>query len=127
MKANLLGLRTAAYPVRDLAKAKAWYGRVFDAEPYFDEPFYVGFAIGGFELGLIPAEPGAQPGDSGVLVYWGVADAAAAHARLLGLGAREHGAVKDVGGGILVASVLDPDGNRLGIIQNPHFDPAQAR
>ena len=122
-----LGLRTVIYPVRDLPAAKAWYGRAFAVEPYFDEPFYAGFTVGGFELGLIPAEGEAQPGALGAQAYWGVADAAAAYARLLALGARAHEPVKDVGGGILVAALLDPDGNRIGIIQNPPVDPAQAR
>ena len=50
----LLGLRTAIYPVQDLAAAKAWYARVIGHAPYFDQPFYVGFDVGGFELGLVP-------------------------------------------------------------------------
>ena len=50
----ILGLRTAIYPVNDLAKAKDWYSQVLKMEPYFDEPFYVGFQVGGFELGLLP-------------------------------------------------------------------------
>lgn len=49
-----LGLRTAIYPAPDLAAAKAWYSKVLDLAPYFDEPFYVGFSVGGFELGLLP-------------------------------------------------------------------------
>ena len=57
MSTNIrLGLRTCIYPVPDLAAAKAWYARAFGVEPYFDEPFYVGFEIGGYELGLIPAQ-----------------------------------------------------------------------
>ncbi|HKI02790.1 MAG TPA: VOC family protein [Thermoanaerobaculia bacterium] len=116
-----LGLRTAIYYVNDLEKAKAWYSAVLETAPYFDEPFYVGFSVGGFELGLHPSGEGSQPGAGGVETYWGVTDADAALARLLGLGAREHKGVQDVGGGIRVASVLDPFGNVLGIIENPHF------
>jgi len=52
----LQGLRTAAYQVKELDKAKAWYGKVLGLQPYFDQPFYVGFNVGGFELGLVPAE-----------------------------------------------------------------------
>ena len=63
------GLRTVKVPVPDLARAKAWYGDVFGAVPYFDQPFYVGFAIGGFELGLVPD---GTPGIDGAVVYWGV-------------------------------------------------------
>lgn len=113
------GLRTIVFPVRNLAKAKAWYSQVLNQEPYFDESFYVGFNVGGFELGLDP--DGAQAGQSGPVTYWGVPDAPAAYARLLALGARAHEAVRDVGGGILLGSVQDPFGNLLGVIQNPHF------
>ena len=115
-------LMTAIYPTGDLAKAKAWYAEVFGVQPYFDQPFYVGFDIGGYELGLMPAEPPVhQAGNLGVTAYWRVADCAAAHARVLALGARELSAVQDVGEGIKVSSVTDPDGNALGLIENPHF------
>lgn len=117
----ILGLRTAIYRVADLDKAKDWYRSVLGADPYFDEPFYVGFNVGGFELGLDPDTSEGATGPGGVTTYWGVEDADAALARLLKLGAREHGPVRDVGGGIRVASVLDPFGNVFGIIENPHF------
>jgi predicted enzyme related to lactoylglutathione lyase len=115
----VLGLRTAIYPVSDLAAGKAWYARALGQEPYFDQPFYVGFAVGGFELGLIPD---GSPGPGGVQTYWGVADAAAELQRLQGLGALLHEAVRDVGEGIKVAAVRDPFGNVFGLIENPHFD-----
>jgi predicted enzyme related to lactoylglutathione lyase len=114
------GLRTVIYAVADLEKAKGWYAEVLSQQPYFSEPFYVGFNVGGFELGLDPDTSSVKPGNNAV-AYWGVSDARAAYARLLGLGARENSAVRDVGGGILVGSVLDPFGNVLGIIENPHF------
>jgi predicted enzyme related to lactoylglutathione lyase len=120
----ILGLRTAVYPVSDLEKGKKWYARVFQVEPYFDEPFYVGFNVGGFELGLIPD---GQPGDAGANVFWGVADVAAEFTRVLGLGATEHEPVRDVGGGIKTASVKDPFGNVVGLIENPHFDKAAVK
>jgi predicted enzyme related to lactoylglutathione lyase len=116
----VLGLRTAIYPVSDLAAGKAWYAGVLGREPYFDQPFYVGFAVGGFELGLIPD---GQPGPGGVQAYWGVADATAELQRLVGLGATLHEAVRDVGDGIRVAMIRDPFGNTFGLIENPHFDP----
>jgi len=116
-----LGLRTAIYHVDDLEKAKTWYSQVLATPPYFDQPFYVGFNVGGFELGLNPELSRTRPGAGGAVTYWGVADAAAALARLLALGAREHEALQDVGDGIRVATVLDPFGNVLGIIENPHF------
>jgi predicted enzyme related to lactoylglutathione lyase len=112
------GLRTAIYPAPDLARGKEWYRQVLGQDPYFDESFYVGFSVGGFELGLIPD---GEPGMAGVQVFWGVADTAAELARLSGLGAKVHEPVKDVGGGIKVASVLDPFGNLFAIIENPHF------
>ena len=114
------GLRTVIYSVKDLEKAKGWYAQALAQPPYFDEPFYVGFNVGGFELGLDPDTSGVQAGNNAV-AYWGVPDARAAYARLLELGAREQSAVRDVGEGILVATVLDPFGNVLGIIENPHF------
>ena len=76
----LLGLRTAIYPAPNLALAKAWYEQVVGAKPYFDEPFYVGFSVGGFELGLLPE---ATPGIAGPQPLWGVANAKAEFERLL--------------------------------------------
>lgn len=120
----ILGLRTAIYPAPDLDRAKAWYSTMLGVEPYFDQPFYVGFAVGGFELGLVPD---AIPGIDGARPLWGVADADAALERLLELGASSLEPVTDVGDGIRVAAVTDPFGNRLGIIENPHFDASQVR
>jgi catechol 2,3-dioxygenase-like lactoylglutathione lyase family enzyme len=111
-----LGLRTVIYPAPDLAASKAWFSTVLGVQPYFDEPFYVGFAVAGYELALDPAGDPA----TGPITYWGVADAAAALARLLAAGAGLRGGVQDVGGGIRVATVLEPAGSVLGIIENPH-------
>jgi predicted enzyme related to lactoylglutathione lyase len=116
-----LGLRTVAYRVDDLEAAKIWYAKVLGIEPYFDEPFYVGFNVGGFELGLHPIEEDEQLGIGGATVYWGVYDIELAMATLLEYGATLHGEIQDVGEGILVASVIDPFGNLLGVIRNPHF------
>ena len=119
-------LMTAIYPAPDVAKAKAWYAEAFGVQPYFDEPFYVGFNVAGYELGLIPAEPPLhEPGNRGVVAYWGVENADDAYARLLSLGAKSLSAVSDVGGGIRVGVVADPFGNALGIIENPHFGGPQ--
>lgn len=120
----LLGLRTTIYPVPDLAKGKEWYAAMLGIQPYFDEPFYVGFSVGGFELGLIPD---GQPGTAGPQALWGVADAAAGYQRLLSLGAKPLDPVTDVGGGIKVAAVIDPFGNRFGIIENPNFKASEVR
>lgn len=120
----ILGLRTVLYPVLDLAQAKQWYARVLETQPYFDQPFYVGFTVGGFELGLIPD---ATPGDTGAQALWGVVSAEGEFQRLLALGAVELEPVTEVGGGIKVAALRDPFGNRLGIIENPGFDPKAIR
>jgi len=120
----LSGLRTAIYPVKDLPAARQWYASVLGLEPYFDQPFYVGFSVGGFELGLIPD---GQSGVNGAYPMWGVDNADAELARLIELGATLLEAVTDTGEGIRVASVTDPFGNRLAIIENPHFNPAAVR
>ncbi len=112
-----LGLRTVIYPAPDLAAGRAWFAGLLGIEPYFDQPFYVGFDVGGYELGLLPD---ADPAD-GPLTYWGVEDADAALTALLGRGAAPHQAVQDVGDGIRTATVREPGGSLLGIIQNPHF------
>jgi catechol 2,3-dioxygenase-like lactoylglutathione lyase family enzyme len=116
----LQGLRTVVMRADDLEKSKAWYARLLGMAPYFDTPYYVGFNVGGFELGL---HPGGEDLWEGVdaLTYWGVADIDAARARLLELGAKEHQPIQDVGEGIRLATVRDPFGIIVGIIENPHF------
>ena len=123
----ILGLRTCVYfvPPDRLAEATEWYTRMAGVAPYFQEPFYVGFTVGGFELGLLP--DGGTPGPGGTVVYWGTKDIAAEVARLEGIGARVVRPIEDVGGGIKVATVADPFGNLVGVIDNPHFDPAAVR
>ena len=116
----LQGLRTVIYHAPDLAAAKAWYTAAFGVTPYFDEPFYVGFDIGGFELGLDPDTSSVKIGNNAI-AYWGVSDIDDAHARLLDRGARRLDPVKEVGGDIKVATIADPFGNVIGLIQNPHF------
>jgi len=121
----ILGLRTALYPAPNLAAGKAWYAKVLGIEPYFDQPFYVGFAVGGFELGLVPD---ATPGDlGGAQVLWGVVDIEAEVKRLIALGASPLDPVTEVGEGIKVAALLDPFGNRFGLIENPHFRVSEVR
>ena len=122
MPSKFLGLRTTIYIVSDLAKANEWYANAFGEQPYFDEPFYVGFNIGGYELGLMPEEEksSAEKADS-VLSYWGVEDINDTYQHLLSLGATTHEEPTDVGGGIMVATVKDPWQNIVGLIVNPHF------
>jgi predicted enzyme related to lactoylglutathione lyase len=117
---HFLGLRTVIYHAPDLDKAKAWYSSVLGFAPYFDQPFYVGFNVGGYELGLDP-DASTTPGGASGVAYWGVSEAEATLQRLLALGATERNGVQEVGDGIKVASVQDPFGNILGIIENPHF------
>lgn len=120
-----IGLKTAVYQVKDLQEAKAWYARVMGVQPYFDQPFYVGFQTGGSELGLAPVKGAEAKRQASGVAYWRVEDARAAYRRLLELGATEIGPVRDVGDGILVATVHDPFGNVLGIIQDSSFKPPE--
>lgn len=120
----ILGLRTAVYTTPDLERGKLFYSQVLQTAPYFDEPFYVGFSVGGFELGLVPDGP---QGAGGTAAYWGVADIEAAVGWVTQCGGNLDGAIQDVGDGIRVAEFIDPFGNRFGLIQNPHFDPAKVR
>jgi predicted enzyme related to lactoylglutathione lyase len=104
----------------DLAHAKAWYSDMFGITPYFDEPFYVGFNVGGYELGLDP-DTDTPPGPGGATAYWGVADLDAVLAQVTGRGGVVVTPAQDVGGGIRVATLADPAGNVIGLIENPHF------
>jgi catechol 2,3-dioxygenase-like lactoylglutathione lyase family enzyme len=112
-----LGLRTIVYPAPDLATSKAWWTEALGIEPYFDEPFYVGFNPGGYELGLNPAgDPAAGPS-----TYWGVRDIAAEAERLAALGAVAVAAVEEVGDGIKLGTFRSPGGDVFGLIENPVF------
>jgi predicted enzyme related to lactoylglutathione lyase len=116
-----LGLRTAAYQVKELDKAKAWYSKVLGMQPYFDQPFYVGFNVGGYELGLVPDDNAAADRTPAGIAYWGVQDAHGTYKRLIELGATAQDPIQDVGEGILIGAVHDPFGNTLGVVQNPNF------
>lgn len=117
----LLGLRTAIYHVSNLEEAKEWYSNVLGKEPYFDQPYYVGYNIGGYELGLVPDNTESKSKIEGVVTYWGVKDAKKSFQKLLESGAVVHENFQDVGEGILVGAVKDPFGNIFGIIENPNF------
>lgn len=121
MALQLQGLRTVGYKVADINQAKEWYSKVLGIQPYFDEPFYVGFNVAGYELGLQPEDAPEETKTANVVTYWGVDDVKASYAELLTLGATPFEEPADVGGGIIVAAVLDPWGNAFGIIYNPHF------
>ena len=124
MTVDFLGLRTAIYRVPDLERARQWYGEAFGAEPYFDDSFYVGFNVAGYELGLMRDETQAATKTANVLTYWGVDDVERAVAHLVSLGAAPGDPPTNVGGDIVVATVTDPWGNALGLIFNPGFQAA---
>lgn len=108
------GLRTIVYPVTDLADAMEWWSQLLGRAPYFDEPYYVGFDVNGYEVGLVPST-----GGNGPTTYWRVPDADTAFAALLAAGADAHEEPRDVGGGIRSAAALDPSGNVVGVIHIP--------
>ena len=114
------GLRTVVYHVADLKRATEWYSSLLGIAPYFDTPYYVGYNVGGYELGLHPIETPVISGTS-VATYWGVEDVDTALARMVEMGAVVHFPVTDVGDDIKLADVIDPFGNIVGIIRNPHF------
>jgi catechol 2,3-dioxygenase-like lactoylglutathione lyase family enzyme len=114
-----LGLRTVIYPVGDLDAAKRWWSRILGVDPYFDQPFYVGFNVNGYELALDPN--GHTESGRGPVVYWGVKDIAQAVDALSRAEAAIHAPVTDHGGGIRTATLTAPDGSLIGVIENPHF------
>jgi predicted enzyme related to lactoylglutathione lyase len=109
------GIRTIIYPVKDIAQAKKLYSQLLGVEPIMDEPFYVGFNVGGQDVGLDPN--GHKQGMTGPVGYWHVNDIKKSLQSLLDAGAQAQQEVKDVGWGKLIASVKDPDGNIIGLIQ----------
>ncbi|MFJ5774017.1 VOC family protein [Streptomyces sp. NPDC093094] len=110
------GLRTIVYPVKDLEKAKALFGALLGVEPYADEPYYVGYKDAGQDIGLDP--DGHAQGMTGPVPFWHVEDVRATLAALLEAGAQTLQDVRDVGGGRLIASVKDADGNLVGLLQD---------
>lgn len=117
----MLGLRTIIYKVDDIKKATEWYIKAFETAPYFNEPFYVGFSIGGYELGLQPEEYPVTKKTENVVAYWGIDKIDEAYNRLIKLGATAHESPHNVGGELMTATVKDPFGNLIGLIYNPYF------
>jgi predicted enzyme related to lactoylglutathione lyase len=110
------GIKTVLHPVSDLATAKAVYVALLGVPPQTDSPYYVGFEAAGQQIGLVP-RGGAQSMTSPV-AYWHVPDIEAKLAEVTAAGATVKEPVRDVGGGRLVATVTDPDGNVLGLLQD---------
>jgi predicted enzyme related to lactoylglutathione lyase len=110
------GVKTLLHPDSDLAAAKAVYAALLGVQPQTDEPYYVGFEAEGQQIGLVPG--GAQQGMSSPVAYWHVPDIEAKLAEVTAAGATLKEPAHDVGGGRLVATVADPDGNVLGLLQD---------
>src|SRR4051812_22874326 len=109
------GIKTVLHPVSDLAKAKAVYAALLGVPPQTDESYYVGFETEGQHIGLVP---GGSPEMTSPVAYWHVPDIEAKLAEVTAAGATVKEPAHDVGGGRLVATVTDPDGNVLGLLQD---------
>jgi len=124
-----LGVRTVVYAVgTKMSEATAWYSRVLSVSPNFKSPGYVGFTVRGYELGLMPFERPVGIVPKPLATYWGVDDIEASYRELIDThGATAHSDIKDVGGGVQIATLKDPFGNILGIVYNPNFrlDPRE--
>jgi predicted enzyme related to lactoylglutathione lyase len=128
---TLRGMTTVRFHTVDLAAAKQWYTELLGIEPYFNRPEYVEFRLGDYqhELGLLDSRYLKDLGSSdsavsspeGVVVYWHVDDVPTTLARLMAMGAKQHEPPREFGGGFIAASVVDPFGNILGIMYNPHY------
>jgi predicted enzyme related to lactoylglutathione lyase len=110
------GIKTVLHPVSDLATAKKVYAALLGVAPQADESYYVGFDVGGQHVGLVPA--GGPQAMTSPVAYWEVADIAAKLAEVTAAGATVQEPAHNVGGGRLVATVTDPDGNVLGLLQD---------
>jgi predicted enzyme related to lactoylglutathione lyase len=111
------GILAVIHPVRDLASAKPLYTALLGVEPDMDQPYYVNFRVGSQDIGLDPN--GHAKGMTGPVVYWQVDDIAAQVDALVATGAKPQQKINDVGGGKLVATVVDADGNAIGLMQPP--------
>jgi predicted enzyme related to lactoylglutathione lyase len=110
------GMKTIIYPVKDVARAKAFFGALLGVAPYMDQPYYVAFSAGGQDVGLDPN--GHARGMPGPVGYWHVDDIRTCVEQLREAGAQVQQEIHDVGGGKLIASVKDADGNVIGLIQS---------
>jgi predicted enzyme related to lactoylglutathione lyase len=111
------GIKTVLHPVSDLATTKAVYAALLGIEPQTDSPYYVGFDTAGQHIGLVPG--GGPQGMTSPVAYWHVSDIEGKLAEVTAAGATVKEPAHDVGGGRLVATFTDPDGNVLGLLQDP--------
>jgi predicted enzyme related to lactoylglutathione lyase len=116
MTGSTEGIKTVLHPVTDLAAAKAVYAALLGTEPSADSSYYVGFDAAGQHVGLVPG--GGPQGMTSPVAYWHVPDIEAKLAEVTAAGATLKDPARDVGGGRLVATVTDPDGNVLGLLQD---------
>ena len=119
MTATFRGLATIRYHAEDLAAAKAWYSELLGVEPYFDTPDDIEFRLGDHSQELGVSRTPSAP--AGVVAYWHVDDVGAVWEQLLSLGARAHEAPRDHGHGFVAGAAVDPFGNLIGVMYNPHF------
>lgn len=123
---TLRGLSTVSFYAADHEKAKKWYTDLLGQKPYFELPGYAEFRIGDYqhELGLIDssyAPDGASIGPGGAVIYWHVDEVRSMFEKLLSMGAKQYEAITDRSEGFFTAAVVDPFGNILGIMYNPHY------
>ena len=111
------GIKVVLHPVADLERAKPLYTALLGGPPTADSSYYVGFDVGGQHIGLVPG--GGPQGMTSPVTFWEVSNIEAKLAELTASGATVKEAAHDVGGGRLVATVTDPDGNDLGLLQDP--------
>jgi predicted enzyme related to lactoylglutathione lyase len=116
-ESSIQGIKTVLHPVSDVGKAKAVYAALLGVAPQMDESYYVGFEVGSQHIGLVPG--GAAQGMTAPVTFWEVPDIEARLAEVTAAGGTVKEAAHDVGGGRLVATVTDPDGNVLGLLQDP--------
>jgi len=114
---STLGIKTVLHPVSDLVAAKAVYTALLGVQPQADESYYVGYEAGGQHIGLVPG--GAAQGMASPVTFWEVSDIDAKLAEVTAAGATVKEAPHEVGGGRRVATFSDPDGNVLGLLQDP--------
>ncbi|WP_104196300.1 VOC family protein [Cryobacterium sp. M15] len=121
----LRGFATVSYFAADLEAARKWYSELLGIDPYFQMPGYVEFRVGDYqhELGIIDASyaPPVPDGSAGEIIHWHVDDLPGSFEKLLSMGATEYQPPTDRSEGFVTGSVVDPFGNILGIMCNPHY------